>query len=343
MSVNLEPVVYMESNSINLMRVISLYLMVNIHVAVRGAYVLHDYWWIANLWDSVSRICVPLFFMLSGALLVDKQEGLGVFFRKRAAKILAPFITWSLIYLLYRLYVGNEKDLAIESILAGPTYFHLWFMYAIVGLYIAMPLLRVYYSSASMSLNVYVLLCWFVGLSIMPMLQSFGLFPNFAIPVNFLPQYAGYMLLGVLLRDIAQKRFALVSMCLFVFFSLLTFWLTEFVSERSGALNERFYDYLAPNVILMSVFAFVVLNWVGSRINRGSVFLSELGVCSFGAYLAHMLIMQTLLMYGGEVIPAWNTPYIAISIPLLTIVTFFLSLLLIWVLRKNKVTRILFT
>lgn len=334
----------MDGNSINLIRVVSLLLMVNIHVAVRGMATLHDHWWVANLLDSVSRVCVPLFFMLSGALLVDKQEELTVFFRKRAVKILAPLFAWSLVYLAFRFYVGGEEKVQVVDILSGPVYFHLWFMYAIIGLYFAMPLLRGYYAAASRSLNVYVLCCWALGFSIIPCLQAFGYLPALGFSLDFLPKYAGFMLLGVLLKRVVHKRIALIAAICFVLLTGLTVWLTKWVSEPVGGLDERFYGYLAPNVVLMSVAAFIFLNWLGRGVDSSLAgLLEELSACSFGAYLAHMLIMQLLLLYGAEMIPAWDTPYIALTIPLLTLVVFVLSLVATFLLRRLSVTRVLFT
>ena len=40
---------------------------------------------------------VPLFVMLSGALLLGKDEPIGVFFRKRMGRVLWPFLFWSVI------------------------------------------------------------------------------------------------------------------------------------------------------------------------------------------------------------------------------------------------------
>ena len=334
----------MEDNSVNLIRVISLFWMINIHVAVWGMGVLHEHWWIANFWDSISRVSVPQFFMLSGALLLGRQERLGVFFRKRASKILAPLVSWSLIYLLDRYYVGGETQVRALDIFSGPAYFHLWFMYTLMGLYIAMPLLRAYYAGASPGLNVYVVSCWFVGFSLIPLLQSFGWFGSPAVSLLYLPKYAGYMLLGGMLKGLVPKRSALFAALAFAALAGLTMWLTQQASARGNALDERFYDYLSPNVVLMSAAAFVFLNWLGSRIGtRLSWLLNALSACSFGAYLVHMLILQALLLYAAKIIPAWDSPYIALSIPALTTVVFLLSLAGTFILRRFSVTRILFT
>src|SRR5580704_5615484 len=59
-------------------------------------------WWITNVMNTFIRPCGPLFFMVSGLLLLDpaKSEPLSAFFKKRGKKILA-FAAWSLLYALW--------------------------------------------------------------------------------------------------------------------------------------------------------------------------------------------------------------------------------------------------
>lgn len=62
-----------------------------------------EYWWISNVYDSISRWGVPVFVMVSGALLLDtsKQEGILTFYKKRLSKIFIPIIFWTAFYLFW--------------------------------------------------------------------------------------------------------------------------------------------------------------------------------------------------------------------------------------------------
>src|SRR5437588_7364638 len=51
------------------------------------------------------RWTVPCFFMVSGALLLGKNEDILVFYKKRFLRLLLPLITWTIVYALIRLYV----------------------------------------------------------------------------------------------------------------------------------------------------------------------------------------------------------------------------------------------
>ena len=70
---------------IDLLKIISIFFVVLLHTSAFGVYqgVAANGWWVANFYDSLARISVPLFVMASGALLLEKQESYRVFFSKR--------------------------------------------------------------------------------------------------------------------------------------------------------------------------------------------------------------------------------------------------------------------
>ena len=69
--------------------------------------------------------------MISGALLLGrKEEPLMDFFKKRANKILLPFIVWSLIYYTWSTYLWNPGYSVKEFLilfLNNNVYYHLWY------------------------------------------------------------------------------------------------------------------------------------------------------------------------------------------------------------------------
>ena len=89
------------------LRVIAILGVLCIHVA--APYVtmylkLPNIQWQASVvLNGLVRWCVPIFFMVSGALLLGrKEEPLTNFFKKRANRILIPFIIWSIGYYIWR-------------------------------------------------------------------------------------------------------------------------------------------------------------------------------------------------------------------------------------------------
>ena len=88
---------------------------------------------------------VPLFVMLSGALLLGKEEPLGTFFQRRLARVLMPFLLWSFfVYaILYwqkgeRSIIGCVCSYATKSLTEG-VYGIYWYIYMLLGLYAITP------------------------------------------------------------------------------------------------------------------------------------------------------------------------------------------------------------
>ena len=94
--------------------------------------------WVAIL-NVLPRACVALFVFASSYLQFPLHYSAGEFFKKRALRILPPFVLWSVVYAVaYGDPVQNFKDLLLNfNYTAG----HLWFVYMIIGLYLVMPLL----------------------------------------------------------------------------------------------------------------------------------------------------------------------------------------------------------
>lgn len=94
--------------------------------------------WVAVL-NSLPRACVALFVFASAYLQFPLHYTTGEFFKKRAFRILPPFLVWTLVYaLVWGEPVQNFKDLLLNFNYAAG---HLWFVYMLLGLYLIMPLL----------------------------------------------------------------------------------------------------------------------------------------------------------------------------------------------------------
>lgn len=99
---------------INNAKIVAMFAVVIVHVAatfVLNSPIGSSNWWVGNLYESAARWSVPVFVMLSGALLLhpNKQESLSVFYKKRLSRILVPLIFWSLFYLLWASLKGGGK------------------------------------------------------------------------------------------------------------------------------------------------------------------------------------------------------------------------------------------
>ena len=131
---------------IDWMRVVACFLVIMTHscepfyLGGEGSLILTkaDAIWVSVL-NVIPRACVALFVVASSYLQFPLHYPTGEFFRRRAARILIPFLCWTVVYaLVWGEPVQNFKDLLLNFNYAAG---HLWFVYMLVGVYLVMPLL----------------------------------------------------------------------------------------------------------------------------------------------------------------------------------------------------------
>lgn len=97
-----------------------------------------DALWVSVL-NVIPRACVALFVVASSYLQFPLHYSTKEFFKRRAVRILPPFLIWTIVYaLIWGEPVQNFKDVLLNFNYAAG---HLWFVYMLVGLYLIMPLL----------------------------------------------------------------------------------------------------------------------------------------------------------------------------------------------------------
>ena len=131
---------------IDWLRVIACFMVMVVHstepfyLGGDGSLVLTrgDAFWVA-FFEALTRCCVPVFVVASSYLQFPLHYSTGEFFRRRAVRILVPFVIWTVVYaLIWGEPVQNFKDLLLNFNYAAG---HLWFVYMLLGLYLLMPLL----------------------------------------------------------------------------------------------------------------------------------------------------------------------------------------------------------
>lgn len=284
--------------------------------------------------------CVPAFFMISGRFFLDVERNVDI--RKLVTRsiphLIIPFLVWSGAYTIYSIISGNYDHLNIFGIITEFIYgpYHLWFLYALAGLYLLTPLLRKI--AADEKTLIYFLLLFFavnVTMEYLIYLPKVGsIVETFTkrLGLQTMSGYAGYFMLGYYLnlkKSTMQKRTEAVIYALGSIMLIATV-----VAECLGTPEMRetnfIKQYLKPNVILYSAALYTLFIKRVSRLRiseKACRMFSLLTECGFGVYCIHAIL--------NEFIP---TPILP-SLPLMTSVfrvvcLYFLSLLLTWLIRK---------
>lgn len=322
---------------VDFVRFIGIFLVVLAHVENWGA----DSKWVRDFYYTLSRIGVPLFFLISGYLLLSKQEDLLTFFKKRAARIIIPFLIWSIIYDVQNSQAFAESGVTFEGllkmfirILRGPRGGHLWFFYSLIGLYLITPILRVFVSKARDSDILYYIALWFLAMPFIYIVEEFTPIKN-GFEIYYTGGYVGYFLLGYYLGRLESKA-PLILTAAGLFLLSLIFTFAVFYFDLPPQNNELvFRSYPSLNIILMSLAAFILIKSVGEKISIPLArFSSRVSKASFGIYLIHLLLFVWMAA-GWEALGFHTDAGISILvIPLITSLNLLLSWLLVFVIGK---------
>jgi surface polysaccharide O-acyltransferase-like enzyme len=321
-------------------------------------------WFAVDIYQCLGRVGVPLFVMLTGALLLQpaKIESLTVFFKKRVLRIGLPFVFWGILYFAWDFLVEHQaftSSAVIQGVLTGP-YFQFWYIYMLFGLYLLTPFLRIMIAHANRSLFKYFMALWLIGSAFAPLITQFT---TYYLDSNLLtiPGYVGYFVLGVYLLNVKVKRSQL-AIFMFVGFAFAVIGTYVMSGTVGGARSWAFQEYLSPTMILASISLFLFLNTLKSHGNAAAldqdIDPKELAALkshqSAGGKLLHLISENTLpiFLFHEMVLYSLQRGYLGITIngntinsiigiPLISVITLFICLAVLVPLKKIPVLKLL--
>lgn len=325
------------------------------------------------IYGSVLRPCVPLFVMITGALLLPVRGDASTFYKKRIPRVFYPFLIWSVLYNLFPWitgllglnpqiildffpYAGEEVmqqsfSVSLEYILMIPFNFsilavHMWYIYLLIGLYLYLPVFSAWVEKASERAKLMFLLAWGVTLLLPYYYQSvsnylwgtcswnsFGMLYAFA-------GFNGYLLLGHYLKNLewSLKKTLTIGIPMFAVGYAVTFLGFRHITalpEYTDEMLELFFTYCSLNVVMMTIPVFMLAKKVKVNSERMKKALANLTVCGFGIYMIHYFFTGPSVV----LMRAIDVP-IGLQIPVAAILAFAVSWGLVWLIyRAGKVAK----
>lgn len=342
----------------DLLKIVSIYAVILVHSAAPLLVRYHELgalqWWIGNLYDASARWCIPLFVMVSGTFVLGNSDGnaAGLFSQKRVMRVFVPFLVWSFIYFLWRIY-GNGEELSFSSFLplifVEPVYYHLWYLYIIIGLYLIAPVLSVYLKNAGSRNVLYSLVLWSITASLLPMAESL-----FDIRIylstgasNSVFTFLGYFALGYALRDLhlrpRQVPLFLLLFCLGFFVTAYgTYYAT--VLKNGGIFDGMFYEYFSVNVLVMSLCVYAVGKSIAFpaallQCEKRFRIVRTVAACVPGIYLVHAMLIEVAKdgLFGVAFSQTTFAP--ALGVPVFALAIFLVSLIVVFIVKLLPGTR----
>lgn len=279
-------------------RSISCILVIVIHIAnyyCRAFYDLTSFSYLgAVIFNALSRISVPIFFMISGSVLLHKKYGLKRCYKRVIEKTITLIIITIIYYFWDKYFMG--KDINIISLISTPERAMLWFLYAIIGIYIVLPFIKNLVDGMDKNEEKLFVLLWTIFNGIFYLLK---IKPSYPVPIISGTYYLGYFVIGHIVYKYKDSfNIKKYNVHLIILFILSMFCIIYFTFKFS-LVNQIYYSSLFAyrNLFLMiaSVSAFILLYY--NVPNKKNKFINHLAKLSFGVYLFHGVFLDLIMKY----------------------------------------------
>ncbi len=342
----------MKSKQLNIefIRIFAIIMVLSIHVAnvyIRSFGEVSDNYFLgAVVFSSIARVCVPLFFMIGGIFSVGREYNRKKYWQ-RIAKFVLLLIVWSIIYYLTKngFHFKNINKVIVNSFYnADMTSRHLWYMYPLIGIYIALPFIQNMCKNMNRELENLFLALWFClsGLSFiyLPLSNAIsGISHKISYPVPLINSayYLGYFIAGYIIYNRFKnvklsRRQSLGCVAAYILSTALTTFLTYFVTIKNGKYFDEATWYKGALVIIASFALFILV--VTNEDKFKALWIGKISKHTLGVYLIHMVPLNIIKHFFDlrEFDPL-------VTIPLVTVIVYVSSLLACMVLSKIPVIK----
>lgn len=340
------------NSAIDLLKMISIFGVLVIHISSSGYsdFPIQSFNWYATaFWSALIRFAVPVFFMCSGALMLDPKKEITpkALYTKYLPRILIALFFWAAAYEAYHLFQLYRAGGALppgsiwasfKNLLLFRHHFHLYYLHIIILVYAFLPMTRILIRHASKEQLMYAIAIWFFLGIVLPFAANF--YP-FTLLSKILARYSinttyaaiGYGIMGYYLKKYPPRhayRFGL----LFLLGFCIVFCGTVLGSSLRGSLVTNFLEGMSPGVAFLAIGLFGVVTALFSNKPAGKPVM-KLSAASFCIYLVHdffNLIFRDLHV-DISILPS------ALSIPMLAVINLLLSFLVYLVLSRIPVVK----
>lgn len=253
-----------------------------------------------------------LFFMTSGALCLPVEGAPSAFYRRRIPTLSICFVLWSVLYAW--LNIGEPQSRLsfaeqLKWLVVTPTWGPGWFVYALIGIYLAMPVISPWLRQATpRQLNVLVA-AWLVS----GLLPFAGLHTEFNQNITILAPFTGFLGYAVAGYWLAYHRPKAWMLWALVAAGVL-FGIKFYITGLRYGWEKTLTDDLSVNVMCANIgwFAFIMA-WhnVPKWLLAPFAFVSRY---SLGIYLSHWLLIRYIFKLSDADYPYWLLYFVAVMV-----------------------------
>lgn len=336
------------------LRVIGILFVIGIHLSL--SYVAYhptftNMWYQGIISSSITRAGVLLFIMVSGMLLLDREEPLSKV-PQRLKRVLIPFYFWLFYYFMKDVLIDHEllnvhsaETFLIElyNVILDPTKIsiELWYIYMIVAFYLMLPLLYKMIKNISEREIEYFLVIWFIVL-----LLNFFRYKIYILNyMNLFTGPLGYFILGYYLHKkdskyTRSKKFGLLLFILGIIILILSFYIPSLIA---GYTDNSYIvvGNVDPGSCIKMVGLFIILKNInfktafGKYTDKINSYVLKFAGYTYGIYLMINVPLDLIKDYGYFNLEI--SPFI--NIPIIILVSVTASVILLYIMNKIPILK----
>lgn len=284
----------------------------------------------------ISEFAIPIFLMISGILLLNKEYSIRGFLKKRYPRIIIPFLFWGGIYIIFAILFQNmafhfssleTAMLFIFNMFMGIKGYivHFWYVWLILSVYLFLPIINKWIKNSSFSEIKYFLLIWIIT----SIFTTFGL-SYYNIDLRYFAGPIGFVILGYYLANDNNKLIGNIFLWPLL---LLISTVVRIVCYDLSIGTNHFSFFSLLSIIQATSFFLMIKNLnynklftkVSSFMKNGIIGSLTLSLSrySYGIYLNHVLFILSfeILVNFPKKSPIW-IPFLVIVVLLLSWGTF---------------------
>ena len=291
-------------NYISFLTVISSLSVVLLHAnGCFWVFSYEPYWISANIIESIFYFAVPIFFMISGATLLDYQERYDTktFFAKRFKKTMIPFLAWSFIALLYMLYykvysisqIGER--FIINNIFNTNIISIYWYFIPQFAIYLFLPFLAGVDEDKRKKIFLYIIVVYLIFNVTLPLvfrLAGLTYNGNLYIPIT---GYAIYTIAGYYIDNyeipLKYRKLLYIGGIIGLLFHIIGTW---YLSYLAGMIVDLYKGYLNLPCIIYSFAFFTFFKYHRSWNKTLMKIIGFFNGTTLGIYLIHWFLLDQI-------------------------------------------------
>lgn len=297
-----------DTTYIEFLRIIAILLVIFNHTGDKGFFLFSIstnsifYWF--YLFISIScKIAVPLFFMISGALLIPKDESIKMLFKKRIIKFIIIILVFSFIQYIYYSFIKNQFNFSVSDFIVKTYSLSMatayWYLYSYLGLLLMLPFIRKMARNMNKNEYIYLAFMQIIFIGVLPILEyiftkgNYTLNSSFSAPIIICSNIF-YFTMGNYFENIFEQKnytkittllLSIVSFACILISCLMTNYRSVITKEFSEGTSQSFHMCL---IAIPTFTTFFLVKYLFQKISisaRINKIITTVGSCTFGIML----------------------------------------------------------